>query len=334
MTADKNVLEHMVFEDNTLAPILYGQQNTHLGQIEKALDVNISNRGNEVVISGSQNATSQTKKILEALWSKLLQGQDVDNNTVDSALRFLLNHKEEDDQGFSKGKKDKQFKKFSSAEAQIQTKKRQVQARSPQQAKYVQAMVQNELVFGIGPAGTGKTYLAVAMAVSMYEEGLVERIILSRPAVEAGEHLGFLPGELKEKMDPYMRPLYDALHDTVYSDKLAKYIASGDIEVAPLAYMRGRSLNNAFVILDEAQNATDKQMLMFLTRVGQGSRMVITGDPAQTDLPKGALSGLKDAQSKLNDVTSIKFIQFAKEDIVRSKLVTRIIEAYDKHSSS
>lgn len=336
-----NTQEHLVFEDNRLAPVLYGEQNAHLTQIEKALNVDISNRGNEIIISGQKRGTSQAKQILEALWDKLQQGQDVDLNIVDSALRFLLNEDnntsapaKKNGKKVKKHIKDEQFKTFTSDKSSITTKKRTVQARSPHQAQYIEYMYNNELVFGIGPAGTGKTYLAVAMAVAKYEAGEIERIILSRPAVEAGEHLGFLPGEMKEKMDPYMRPLYDALHDTVYSDKLEKYIAAGDIEIAPLAYMRGRSLNNAFVILDEAQNATDMQMLMFLTRLGQNSRMVITGDPAQTDLPKGGRSGLKDAQYILEGVKDIAFTTFGNEDIVRSKLVSRILDAYDKKGNN
>ncbi len=193
----------------------------------------------------------------------------------------------------------------------------------------MKAMQDNKLVFGIGPAGTGKTYLAVAMAVSMLERGEVERIILSRPAVEAGERLGFLPGEMKEKMDPYMRPLYDALHDTMPVDKVQKRLATEEIEIAPLAFMRGRTLNNSFIILDEAQNSTQMQMLMFLTRMGENSRMVITGDPSQTDLPPKTYSGLVEAQQMLQDVEGIAFVNFTARDVVRDKLVSKIIEAYE-----
>lgn len=330
MSSNKQAQEHIVFDDNKLASILYGEQNTHLTRIEKALNVSIANRGNEVTIHGQQQNIKQARQILDALWDKLLKGEDIEPETVDSALRFLLNNEPKGKSNDKKTHNSDQFSEFQSDKTRITTKKRSVQARSPQQGKYIEAMYNNDLVFGIGPAGTGKTYLAVAMAVSMFESGKVERIILSRPAVEAGEHLGFLPGEMKEKMDPYMRPLYDALHDTMDSDKLKKLIATEEIEIAPLAYMRGRSLNNAFVILDEAQNATDMQLLMFLTRAGQNSRMIITGDPAQTDLPKGAKSGLKEAQYVLEGVDSINFTQFSTKDIVRSALVTKILEAYDK----
>jgi phosphate starvation-inducible PhoH-like protein len=209
-------------------------------------------------------------------------------------------------------------------------KKKKIQPRSPAQADYIKFMQNNEMVFGIGPAGTGKTYLAIAMAVSFYERGLVERIILTRPALEAGERIGFLPGEMKEKMDPYMRPLYDALHDTMGSDKLAKNLASEEIEIAPLAFMRGRSLNDAFIILDEAQNTTSMQMLMFLTRMGNNSRIVVTGDPGQIDLPKHEKSGLIEAMDVLHGVEEIKFSRFSNEDIVRNRLVGRILDAYDQ----
>jgi phosphate starvation-inducible PhoH-like protein len=198
------------------------------------------------------------------------------------------------------------------------------------QAAYIQAMHNKQLVFGIGPAGTGKTYLAIAAAVEMMERGDVERIILSRPAVEAGEHLGFLPGELQQKMDPYMRPLYDALQDTMGGERLQKLLATQEIEIAPLAYMRGRTLNKAFVILDEAQNTTTMQMMMVLTRIGNGSHMVITGDPSQTDLPPGKVSGLVEAADVLAGEDAIAFINFTFKDVVRSALVTKIIQAYDK----
>ncbi|MDE0390771.1 MAG: PhoH family protein, partial [Rhodospirillales bacterium] len=209
------------------------------------------------------------------------------------------------------------------------TRKRPVSPRSPRQADYVRAMMENELVFGLGPAGTGKTYLAVAMAVSLYLAGRVERIVLSRPAVEAGEHLGFLPGDLKDKIDPYLRPLYDALHDMLPADLVARRIDSAEIEIAPLAFMRGRTLSQAFVILDEAQNTTPLQMKMFLTRLGEGSRMVVTGDLTQVDLPAGARSGLRHAVSTLEGLSGVSFIRFGTADVMRHSLVTRILEAYD-----
>ena len=308
-----------------MVPVLFGEQNAHLQKIEKALGVQITNRGNEVTISGTDSI--QAREILEALWSKLQQGQDVDPPTVDSALRYL----EEQKNGTS-NKADgntHSLDEFTNADVMIITQKKKIQPRSPTQASYMQSMRDNKLVFGIGPAGTGKTYLAVATAVSMLEEGKVERIILSRPAIEAGERLGFLPGEMKEKMDPYMRPLYDALHDTMSGDKVLKKLAAEEIEIAPLAFMRGRTLNNAFIILDEGQNATSMQMFMFLTRMGENSHMVVTGDPSQTDLPRGELSGLTEASDILEDVKGIGITNFSAKDVVRDKLVAKIIESYN-----
>ncbi|MCB9989021.1 MAG: PhoH family protein [Rhodospirillales bacterium] len=292
--------------------------------MEKKLNVDINTRGNEVVISGAARSADQARRVLEALWSRITNGQEIDSQSVDSALRFLDEEKERSPKA--------RLEQFTRNEEQIATRKKTIRPRSPLQAGYIEAMYKNKLTFGIGPAGTGKTYLAVAMAVAMLEEGAVERIILSRPAVEAGERLGFLPGEMKEKMDPYMRPLYDALHDTMAADRLQKKIASEEIEIAPLAFMRGRTLNNAFIILDEAQNTTSMQMLMFLTRIGEGSRMVITGDPGQTDLPRGERSGLLEAQDVLAGGEDMAFINFTHKDVVRSSLVAQIIQAYDKYN--
>lgn len=266
------------------------------------------------------------------MWGKIQQGQTVDAGTVDSALRFLQDHRQNDTNGNSAGHGHPPG--FIESETQIATRKTKIQPRTPMQEAYMQAMHRNNLVFGVGPAGTGKTYLAVAMAVSMLEAGKIERIILSRPAIEAGEKLGFLPGEMKEKMDPYMRPLYDALHDTMAADKVTKKIASEEIEIAPLAFMRGRTLNNAFIILDEAQNTTSMQMLMFLTRMGDNAHMVITGDPAQTDLPGNQTSGLIEASHILHDVPGIEFVTFSSKDVVRHPLVGKIIDAYDSRKKS
>lgn len=315
--------ERMIFEDNRLVPVLYGERNAHLQKIEKALDVQISNRGNEIVISGGEAA--EARDILEALWAKLQQGQDVDPHIVDSALRFLAENKSKKN---GNGNGSSTMQAFKESDIRIVTQKKKIQPRTPLQATYMQAMKDNKLVFGLGPAGTGKTYLAVSMAVSLLEQGEVERIILSRPAVEAGERIGFLPGEMKEKMDPYMRPLYDALHDTMPADKLLKKLATEEIEIAPLAFMRGRTLNNSFIILDEAQNSTSMQMLMFLTRMGENSRMVITGDASQTDLPAGTRSGLMEAVDVLQGVEDIEFVTFTTKDVVRDKLVARIVDAY------
>lgn len=253
-------------------------------------------------------------------------GENIDSHTVDSALRFLEEQKSGN--GNSNGKPEA----FSADQLYISTKKKnRITPRTPMQAAYMQAMKDNNLVFGIGPAGTGKTYLAVAMAVSLLEQGKVERIILTRPAIEAGERLGFLPGEMKEKMDPYMRPLYDALQDTMAAEKLQKMLATEEIEIAPLAYMRGRTLNNAFIILDEGQNASPNQIKMFLTRIGEKSFAVVTGDPSQTDLPAHERSGLADTFDILGGVQGIEFIHFSHKDVVRSDLVTKIVKAYDDH---
>ncbi|MBU0800616.1 MAG: PhoH family protein [Alphaproteobacteria bacterium] len=311
----------MKFEDNKLVPLLFGEQNTHLQTLEKTFGVQIDSRGNEILIRGDQSGTANARQILESLWSKLQKGEDVDPAMVDSAIRFLHPNGETTDET---------LRSFTQTETFITTRKKKIQPRSPLQAAYIQAMHNKQLVFGIGPAGTGKTYLAIAAAVEMMERGDVERIILSRPAVEAGEHLGFLPGELQQKMDPYMRPLYDALQDTMGAERLQKLLATQEIEIAPLAYMRGRTLNNAFVILDEAQNTTTMQMMMVLTRIGNGSHMVITGDPSQTDLPPGKVSGLVEAADVLAGEDAIAFINFTHKDVVRSALVTKIIQAYDK----
>ncbi len=321
------IQEHVVFEDNKLLPVLYGEQNAHLQKIEEVLNIQLSTRGNEVTISGDSVHVLQARQVLEALWSRIQQGQDIEPQTVDSALRFLKDHtRKNNGNGNGNGLED-----FTETDILITTKKKKINPRSPMQTAYIQAMKDNDLVFGLGPAGTGKTYLAVATAVSMLEEGKVERIILSRPAVEAGENLGFLPGELKEKMDPYMRPLYDSLHDTLSADKIQKKIETEEIEIAPLAFMRGRTLNNAFIILDEAQNTTPMQMLMFLTRIGHNSHMVVTGDPTQIDLPGNQESGLLEASKILKDEDNISFVYFSHKDVVRSKLVATVVQAYDKY---
>ncbi|MBI4031788.1 MAG: PhoH family protein [Proteobacteria bacterium] len=291
--------------------------------MESAFGVKIVSRGNQLFIMGKGPAISNTRQILEALWSKIQQGQEVDTHTVDAAIRFL-NERDGGENG--NGAK---LHEFTSGDISISTRKKKIQPRTPLQADYMKTMRGSNLVFGVGPAGTGKTYLAVAQAVAMMEGGEVERIILTRPAVEAGERIGFLPGEMKEKMDPYMRPLYDALHDTMAAEKLVKSIASEEIEIAPLAFMRGRTLNNAFIILDEAQNATTMQMLMFLTRLGESSRMVVTGDPSQTDLPKHEKSGLSEALEILSGDEEIGLVKFTDKDVVRHPLVSKIIKAYD-----
>jgi phosphate starvation-inducible PhoH-like protein len=320
--------ERMVFEDNRLVPLLYGEQNSHLRKIEDALPVEIQDRGNEIVISGEAPAARQAREVIETLWGQILKGQEIDSQAVDSALRFLRENGRKANGNQAPGDSAAALQDYSEPHGVIVTKKRKIQPRSPLQGKYIQALQRSRMTFGVGPAGTGKTYLAVAMAVSMLEQGKVERIILTRPAVEAGERIGFLPGELKEKMDPYMRPLYDALNDSMYGEKVQKKLAAEEIEIAPLAFMRGRTLNNAFIILDEAQNATQMQMLMFLTRMGENSYMAITGDPTQTDLPRGTPSGLVEALGILEGTEGIEFIQFGHKDVVRHPLVAKVIEAY------
>lgn len=284
----------------------------------------ITTRGNNMAIKGKSDKAVLTQEIIALLWEKINRKQEVSKSDIDAALRFS--------KGDTKIMKTNDKNKLYDEKAGIKTtKSKLVSPRSPNQSKYIDAIKNNDMVFGIGPAGTGKTFLAVAAAVSMYQEGLIERMVFCRPAVEAGEKLGFLPGDMLEKINPYLRPIYDALHEMMPAEEIPKKIERGDIEIAPLAFMRGRTLKNAFVVLDEAQNTTSMQMKMFLTRMGEGTRMVITGDPSQIDLPPGTQSGLKEAMSILRGVNDIPFIQFDAQDVVRHKLVTKIIEAYDKH---
>ncbi len=310
--------------------MLYGEQNAHLRNIEQALGVDITCRGNELLLSGESRNKQQARAILEDLWQQVQKGQDIDHHSVDAALRFLDRQKD-DMNGSGKNNGGGSAK---NDQPTITTRKKKILPRTPMQADYIAAMQEKHMVFGIGPAGTGKTYIAVAMAVAMLEEGKIERIILSRPAVEAGERIGFLPGEMRDKMDPYMRPLYDSLYDAMAADKVQKKLASEEIEIAPLAFMRGRTLNNAFIILDEAQNATRMQMLMFLTRMGENSRMVITGDPSQIDLPDNSGSGLVEASHILADEENIGFVYFSSRDVVRNKLVAQVIKAYERRKQS
>jgi phosphate starvation-inducible PhoH-like protein len=305
------------FDDNLLLPALYGERDQHLDRIERQLGVSLIPRGNRLAIAGPASATEVSRLALTRLYDRLKRGQDIDTAAVDAAIR--LAQAEIEDKSLSLWRDDGGFR----------TRKRRIAPRSAAQAQYVKAMREHELVFGLGPAGTGKTYLAVAAAIDLLMAGKVERVILSRPAVEAGERLGFLPGDLREKVDPYLRPIFDALNDMLPADQLAKRLASGEIEVAPLAFMRGRTLAHAFVILDEAQNTTPVQMKMFLTRLGEGSRMVVTGDPTQVDLPPGARSGLADTLEALRGVEEIGIVRFTEKDVVRHKLVARIVGAYE-----
>ncbi len=310
---------HLAFDDNRLLSSLYGEHDRHLARIEQLLGVDIASRGNEVRIQGSHSAAEAARDALNALYAKLVKGLPIDLGEVEAAVRFS---------NPSNGGGNGERELFDADALAIATRKRRVAPRTATQGAYLKALKQNELVFGIGPAGTGKTYLAVAVAVDHLITGKVDRIILSRPAVEAGERLGFLPGDLKEKVDPYLRPLYDALHDMLPPDLVAKRLTSGEIEVAPLAFMRGRTLANAFAILDEAQNTTPMQMKMFLTRLGEGSRMVVTGDLTQIDLPPGQKSGLAEALDTLTGVPGIGITHFTGADVVRHPLVGRIVEAY------
>jgi len=278
------------FPDNRLLIALCGEFDRNLAQIEQALDLLITRRGNELVLHGTADVTEQGVQVLETLYQRLEQGREVEPGDVTAAIRMAP-----EDRVVPPEPTD-QLEMFQGDDIEIRTRKKIVEPRTPAQKQYVRNLFTNELVFGIGPAGTGKTYLAVAAAVSMFLDGHVDRIILSRPAVEAGERLGFLPGDMKEKVDPYMQPLYDALNDFLPGKQVGKLIEEKQIEIAPLAFMRGRTLSNAFVVLDEAQNATTMQMKMFLTRLGEGSRMAITGDRTQIDLPRGAPSGLLEAE--------------------------------------
>ena len=312
------------FDDNTLLPLLFGDHDRHLVRIEHALGVVLRSRGNEVAISGPPSSVAATEAVLRTLYDKLKRGLPMSGGEVEGAIRMATGPGA-GGAGGAAGTADLEGE----TALVLRTRKRPVSPRSPRQADYVRAMQANDLVFGLGPAGTGKTYLAVAMAVSLYLAGRVERIVLSRPAVEAGERLGFLPGDLKDKVDPYLRPLYDALYDMLPADLVARRMDSAEIEIAPLAFMRGRTLSQAFVILDEAQNTTPLQMKMFLTRLGEGSRMVVTGDLTQVDLPVGTRSGLRHAVATLEGLSEVAFVRFGTADVMRHSLVTRILQAYD-----
>ena len=307
------------FPNNRLMIELCGEFDKNLAKIEQQLDVQIIRRGNQLDIFGPDEAATEAQGVLNNLYERLENGKSVEFADIDRALRMNPEN-------------DNQLEMFSKSSVEIKTRKKPVEPRTDAQKAYVNSLMENELAFGIGPAGTGKTYLAVAVAVSKFISGDVDRIILSRPAVEAGEKLGYLPGDMKDKVDPFMQPLYDALNDFLPGKQLAKLIEEKRIEIAPLAFMRGRTLANAFVVLDEAQNATSMQMKMFLTRLGEGWRMVITGDRSQVDLPRGVVSGLSDAERLLKGIKGVGFNYFTSKDVVRHPLVAAIIEAYDEDS--
>lgn len=312
------------FPDNRLLIDLCGELDRNLAEIEDKLFVQVIRRGNQVIVVGAEQNSSKAISVLKALYQRLETGRPVAPEDVDRELRMGSISKSGSTKVENSGETN------ASDRIEIKTRKKSVEPRTEAQKAYVRAMLAHELAFGIGPAGTGKTYLAVAIAVSKFISGEVDRIVLSRPAVEAGEKLGYLPGDMKDKVDPYMQPLYDALNDFLPGKQLAKLIEEKRIEIAPLAFMRGRTLAHSFVVLDEAQNATTMQMKMFLTRLGEGSRMVITGDRSQIDLPRGVPSGLIDAEKLLNGLSKISFNYFTSKDVVRHPLVAAIIDAYDK----
>ncbi len=329
-TTDQEQLDqtNIKFPDNRLLIDLCGEFDKNIAEIEQKLALQIVRRGNELNLFGDEISRSAGKIVLESLYTRLENGKSLDTGDLDRELRGITGGKnlENDTQT------EKQIEMFKKSNFEIKTRKKTIEPRTNAQKAFTSSLLEKELVFGIGPAGTGKTYLAVAVAVSKFTNGEVDRIVLSRPAVEAGEKLGYLPGDMKDKVDPYMQPLYDALHDFLPGKQLSKLIEEKRIEIAPLAFMRGRTLSHAFVVLDEAQNASSMQMKMFLTRLGEGSRMAITGDKSQIDLPKGVKSGLVEAERLLSSEPKISFNYFSASDVVRHPLVASIIEAYDKDS--
>ena len=310
----------VAFDDNGAASALVGPYGQNLALIERRLGVVADSRGNHITIAGSRDGCDAARRVLEMLYEQAVRSQDIAQGDVEGAIRAVIA------QGslfeFDPKAAKSQFE-------EINLRKRPVRARTAAQDSYIRALKRNELVFGIGPAGTGKTWLAVAQACQLFERKEVDRIILSRPAVEAGERLGFLPGDMREKVDPYLRPIYDALYDLMDSRVVERGLQSGEIEIAPLAFMRGRTLTNAAIILDEAQNTTSMQMKMFLTRLGENSRMIITGDPSQVDLPNGQPSGLAEAAKLLDGVEGIAQVRFTGQDVIRHELVARIVNAYE-----
>ena len=318
-TAERARLE-VTFDRPHLLGTLFGQYDQNLVAIENRLGVYIAARGNKLQIEGEAEAAARARDVMTGLYNRIVAGQEIDAGAVEAVIAMsseptldgIIRHDVAEP-----------------PKVMIRTRKKTIVPRSATQVTYMEALNRNDIIFALGPAGTGKTYLAVAQAVSQLITGSVDRLILSRPAVEAGERLGFLPGDMKDKVDPYLRPIYDALYDTLPAEQVERRIASGEIEIAPLAFMRGRTLANAFIVLDEAQNTTIAQMKMFLTRFGEGSRMVICGDPKQVDLPQPGVSGLADAVSRLGGVEGIAMVPFGVDDVVRHPVVGRIVQAYE-----
>lgn len=321
-TSEQSAAHEMLLEfpDNRLLIDLCGEFDRNLADIEQKLEVQIVRRGNQLLVIGEEQPRRRAVTVLQTLYDRLESGRAVESGDVDRELRM---------EPLQQASGGDQLEMFKGGKVEIKTRKKLVEPRTDAQKAYVQSLFTKELAFGIGPAGTGKTYLAVAVGVSMFITGHVDKIILSRPAVEAGEKLGYLPGDMQDKIDPYMQPLYDALNDFLPGKQLAKLMEEKRIEIAPLAFMRGRTLSNAYVVLDEAQNATTMQMKMFLTRLGEGSRMVITGDRTQIDLPGHVASGLQDAERLLKAIPKVSFNYFTSRDVVRHPLVAAIIEAYE-----
>ena len=311
----------LTFDDNRLASVLFGQYGQNLALIERRLGVVANSRGNHVTLDGSREACEQARRVLENLYERLKSGDELVQGDVEGNIRLAMAQGSLFD--FDPATAREGFE-------EINLRKRRVRARTPAQDSYIRALKRHSLVFSTGPAGTGKTWLAVAHAVQLFERKEVDRIILSRPAVEAGERLGFLPGDMREKVDPYLRPIYDALYDLMDARIVERALQTTEIEIAPLAFMRGRTLANAAIILDEAQNTTAMQMKMLLTRLGENSRMMVTGDPSQVDLPPGQTSGLADAVRLLENVEGIGHVAFTAADVIRHELVARIVNAYDK----
>ena len=321
--AVKTTSIRMEFEDNGKLARLTGEHNHNLARLEKALDVSLDSFGNSITVSGPAPAVKTARRALEDIYRQLGSGEDIpeDGSLISDALRWVT----VDDDAANSGQGQTQGQSF-------ETWRKKIIAKTPGQAAYLDLLRKREVVFGLGPAGTGKTYMAVAKAVESLKKREIERIVLSRPAVEAGERLGFLPGDMKEKVDPYLRPLYDALYDMMPADKVERMLVSGEIEIAPLAFMRGRTLSASYVIIDEAQNTTPVQMKMVLTRLGQDSRMVITGDLSQIDLPDGQPSGLADAVGRLDNVEGVGIKHLSGKDVVRHPVVARILQAYESDS--